>query len=446
MRRVLLVSWAVGLVIAVAAAAAFSSNSNGAPAGRIRVGILHSETGSLAISEIPVIDATQMGIDDLNAHGGLLGRKIQVFELDGESDDRTFARDARTLIYRDRVSVIFGCWTSSCRKTVEPIVEQSHNVLFYPLQYEGLEDSPNVVYLGAAPNQQIIPAVKWFLDNVGPRFYLVGSDYIFPRAANAIIKDYLGLYRGKVVGEAYVPLGGAAFAGIAGQIKRDRPNVILNTVNGASNVALFTALHAAGITPAHIPVVSFSIAEEEVKEISEDIGASALTGNYAVWNYFASIDSPQNEAFVREFHARFGQDCSPDDPVEAAYIGVRLWGQAVRDAGSANPIRVLAQIGSESYDAPEGMVYVDDENHHLWKTTRIGQIMANGQFNIVWESEAIIHPVPFPPTRTESQWLALESSLYQKWHGWEAPPVPAAAPASAPSHRMFMGSSGCRLT
>lgn len=445
MLRVVLVAWAIVLVAGVAAAAALSSGGGGHAADPIRVGILHSETGSLAISEIPVIDATRMGIDDLNAHGGLLGRKIQVFELDGHSNDATFARDARTLIDQDKVSVIFGCWTSACRKTVEPIVEHAHNVLFYPLQYEGLEDSPNVVYLGAAPNQQIIPAVKWFLDNVGPRFYLVGSDYIFPRAANAIIKDYLKLYGGKVVGEAYVPLGGANFSAVVRQIKRSRPSVILNTVNGASNIALFKALHDAGITAAHAPVVSFSIAEEEVKEISEDIGIRALVGNYAVWNYFASLDTPQNLAFVKQFHARFGQDCSPDDPVEAAYIGVKLWGQAVRDAGSANPAPVLRQIGSESYDAPEGMVYVDDENHHLWKTTRIGRIMANGQFNVIWESEAIIHPVPFPPTRTTSQWVALEHSLYGMWHGWEAPPVPAAAPSSAPSHRMVMGGSGCPL-
>jgi urea transport system substrate-binding protein len=444
MLRVLVVAWAIVLVAGVAAAAALSSGSNNAGAGPIRVGILHSETGSLAISEIPVIDATRMGIDDLNAHGGVLGRKIEVFELDGKSDDTTFARDARILIYKDKVSVIFGCWTSACRKTVEPIVEQAHNVLFYPLQYEGLEDSPNVVYLGAAPNQQIIPAVKWFLDNVGARFYLIGSDYIFPRAANAIVKDYLRLYGGKVVGEAYVPLGGADFTGIVRQIKRDHPSVIFNTVNGASNIALFTALHDAHITAAHIPVVSFSIAEQEVKEISEDIGTDALVGNYAVWNYFASLDTPQNLAFVKEFHARFGQGCSPDDPVEAAYIGVRLWGEAVRDAGSANPMRVLGQIGSESYDAPEGMVYVDDENHHLWKTTRIGQIMANGQFNVIWESEAILHPVPFPPTRTTAQWVAFENGLYEKWHGWEAPPVPTSSPSSALSHRMVMGGSGCQ--
>jgi urea transport system substrate-binding protein len=445
MLRMLLVAWGLVLVGGVAVAAALSGSSNGGPTGPIRVGILHSETGSLAISEIPVIDATRLGIDDLNAHGGLLGRRIQVFELDGQSNDADFARDARTLIDRDKVSVVFGCWTSACRKTVEPIVEQAHNVLFYPLQYEGLEDSPNVVYLGAAPNQQIIPAVKWFLDNVGPRFYLVGSDYIFPRAANAIIKDYLRLYGGKVVGEGYVPLGGEDFGAIARQIKRERPSVILNTVNGESNLGLFTALHAAGVTAARTPVVSFSIAEEEVKEISADIGSGALVGNYAVWNYFASLDTPTNLAFVKEFQARFGQGCSPDDPVEAAYVGVGLWGQAVRDAGSADPMRVLRQIGSESADAPEGMVYVDDENHHLWKTTRIGQIMPNGQFNVIWESEAIIHPVPFPPTRTVRQWLQLEDGLYGKWHGWEARPVSAAAPSSARSHGMAMGSSGCQL-
>ena len=178
----------------------------------------------------------------MNAHGGIDGRKIQVFQLNGQSDDAVFARDARTLIERDKVNVIFGCWTSSCRKTLKPIVEQDKNLLMYPLQYEGLEDSPNIVYLGAAPNQQIIPAVKWFLDNRGKRFFLVGSDYIFPHAANAIIKDYLRLYGGKTVGEAYVPLGGENFAAIAREIKRARPDVILNTVNGASNIGLFGAL------------------------------------------------------------------------------------------------------------------------------------------------------------------------------------------------------------
>lgn len=398
----------------------------------IRVAILHSETGSLAISEIPVLDATRMAIEELNAHGGIGGHKIQVFQLDGQSNDAVFARDARTLIERDKVKVIFGCWTSACRKALKPIVERDRNLLIYPLQYEGLEESPDIVYLGAAPNQQIIPAVKWFLDNLGRRFFLVGSDYVFPRAANAIIRDYLTLYGGTVVGEKYVPLGGQDFSSVANAIRRARPNVILNTVNGISNLGLFRALERAGITAGRTPVVSFSVAEQEVAQI----GARMLAGNYAVWNYFASLPTAENRAFVSDFEARFGRGCSPDDPVEAAYVGVMLWARAVRDAGSPDPMRVLAQIGAESYHAPEGMVYVDDQNHHLWKTTRIGQIQPDGQFKVVWESETIMHPVPFPPTRTAGEWLQLLEHLYAKWHGWSAPAARAARIRSIP----------CRLT
>ncbi len=413
------------------AAVAETGSGKSGDSAPIRVGILHSETGSLAVSEIPVIDATLMAIDELNAHGGINGRKIQVFQLNGQSDDAVFARDARTLIERDKVNVIFGCWTSSCRKTLKPIVERDKNLLMYPLQYEGLEDSPNIVYLGAAPNQQIIPAVKWFLDNRGKRFFLVGSDYIFPHAANAIIKDYLRLYGGKTVGEAYVPLGGENFAAIAREIKRARPDVILNTVNGASNIGLFGALRGAGIKASQTPVVSFSIAEQEVQEI----GARVLAGNYAVWNYFASLENPENRAFIRSFQSQFGQGCLTDDPVEAAYIGVELWAEAVRDAGTSSPTKVLEKIGNESYRAPEGMVYVDDQDHHLWKTTRIGQIRSNGQFKVVWTSETILHPEPFPASRTEGQWQALLHHFDTMWRGWSAPAV----------SNNVMGANRCRL-
>jgi urea ABC transporter urea binding protein len=414
----------------VAAIAETGSGKSGDSAP-IRVGILHSETGSLAVSEIPVIDATLMAIKEINAHGGILGRKIEVFQLNGQSDDAVFARDARTLIERDRVNVIFGCWTSACRKTLKPIVEQDKNLLMYPLQYEGLEDSPNIVYVGAAPNQQIIPAVKWFLDNRGKRFFLVGSDYIFPHAANAIIKDYLRLYGGKTVGEAYVPLGGENFAAIARDIKRARPDVILNTVNGASNIGLFGALRGAGIRASQTPVVSFSIAEQEVQEL----GARVLAGNYAVWNYFASLENPENRAFIRSFQSQFGQGCLTDDPVEAAYIGVELWAEAVRGADTPSPMKVLEKIGNESYRAPEGMVYVDDQNRHLWKTTRIGQIRSDGQFKIVWTSETILHPDPFPASRTEGQWQALLHHFETKWRGWSAPAV----------SNNVMGANRCRL-
>jgi urea transport system substrate-binding protein len=406
---------AIALPLAAAAvvgiALAVADRGGEAP---IRVGILHSATGSLALSEVPVANATRLAIDELNARGGVLGRKLEVFELDGRSDDDTFAEAARTLLVRDRVDVIFGCWSSSCRKTLKPIVERHRSLLFYPVQYEGLESSRNIVYLGAAPNQQIVPAVKWFLDNRGRRFFLVGSDYIFPRAAGAIVKDYLRLYGGKAVGEAYVPLGGQNFAPIARAIVRARPDVILNTVNGASNIGLFRALRAAGIRPQRTPVVSFSVGEQEVQQI----GARALAGNYAVWNYFASLRTPENRAFVAAYERRYGRRCVTDDPVEAAYVGVKLWAQAVRTAGSPAPLRVLDEIGDESYRAPEGMVYVDDENRHLWKTVRIGKILPNGQFAVVWQSEAIVHPVPFPPTRTRAQWLELLGRLHARWNGW----------------------------
>lgn len=418
-----LIAAGVGVAVAAAVVGALLATGSSAGGPPIRVGILHSETGSLAVSEIPVLDATRLAIDDLNAHGGLLGRKIEVFQLDGRTDDATFARDARTLIERDKVDVIFGCWSSSCRKTLRPIVEQDHNLLVYPVQYEGLEDSPNILYVGAAPNQQIIPAVKWFLDNFGRRFFLVGSDYVFPRAANAIIRDYLKLYGGTVVGERYVPLGGQDFTQVARAIRRAHPDVILNTVNGDSNVGLFRALHAAGIRPRTTPVVSFSIAEQEVQQI----GARLLAGNYAVWNYFESLPGARNRAFVQEFKARYGSRCQTDDPVEAGYVGVELWANAVRAAGTSAPERVLATIGWQSYDAPEGTVYVDDVNHHVWKTTRIGRILRNGQFAVTWVSEGIVHPVPFPPTRTRSDWESLLNALHARWHGWAAPA--AATPA-----------------
>ena len=431
MSRALVVLGVALLVLAAVAAVAETGSGESGDSAPIRVGILHSETGSLAVSEIPVIDATLMAIDELNAHGGIDGRKVEVFQLNGQSDDAVFARDARTLIERDKVNVIFGCWTSACRKTLKPIVEQDKNLLMYPLQYEGLEDSPNIVYLGAAPNQQIIPAIKWFLDNRGKRFFLVGSDYIFPHAANAIIKDYLRVYGGKTVGEAYVPLGGENFTAIAREIKRAHPDVILNTVNGASNIGLFGALRGAGIKASQTPVVSFSIAEQEVQEI----GARVLAGNYAVWNYFASLDNPESRAFIRSFQSQFGQGCLTDDPVEAAYIGVELWAEAVRDAGTPSPMKVLEEIGNESYRAPEGMVYVDDQNHHLWKTTRIGQIQSNGQFKAVWTSETILHPEPFPASRTEGQWLALLHHFDTMWHGWSGPAV----------SNNVMGANRCRL-
>lgn len=378
----------------------------------IKVGILHSLTGTMAISENPVKDATMLALNEINDQGGLLGRKIEIVIRDGRSDASVFAREAEALILEDKVDVVFGCWTSASRRTVKPIFEKHNHLLFYPVQYEGLELSPNIVYTGAAPNQQIIPGVKWALDNIGNNFFLVGSDYVFPRTANAIIKDIVSAAEGKVLGEEYILLGSSDVDHIVKRIVEAKPDVILNTINGDSNLAFFKALRAAGVTPENIPTISFSIAEQEL----QSMGASAFEGDFAVWNYFQSIESYANADFVYRFKKAYGSNRVTDDPIEAGYFGVYLWSKAVLEAGTADPREVRKALGRQSYDAPEGMVFIDGENQHTWKIVRIGKIQVNGQFEIVWSSEKPIRPIPYPFYRSREEWDQFLMSLYKKWN------------------------------
>lgn len=377
----------------------------------IRVGVLHSLSGTMAISEKSLVDAVLLAIGEINERGGVLGRRVDAVVADGKSDPETFARESERLITQENVVTVFGCWTSGSRKTVKPIFEKYDHLLFYPLQYEGLEQSPNIIYAGAAPNQQIIPAIKWVLGNLGRRFFLVGSDYVFPRAANAIIRDHVQKWRGEIVGEEYVLLGSQDVEGIVPAIVRARPDVILNTLNGDANVAFFKALRAAGITAQAIPTVSFSIAEEELRSLP----ASAMAGDYAAWNYFQSIDTGVNEAFVKAFKARYGGNRVTDDPIEASYVGVHLWADAVKAAGTTDVAAIRRVVPDRSFRAPGGMVYVDGENRHTWKTVRIGRIRPDGQFEIVWTSDNPIRPVPYPGPRTREQWDAFLNALYASW-------------------------------
>jgi urea transport system substrate-binding protein len=377
----------------------------------IKVGVLHSLSGTMKISEQSVVDATLLAIEEINRQGGVDGRRIEPVVVDGRSDWPTFAAEADRLILQENVRVIFGCWTSASRKEVKQVVERHDHLLFYPVQYEGLEQSPNIVYTGALPNQQIIPAVKWFFDHRGKKFFLVGSDYVFPRVANEVIKDYLGSLGGTVVGEEYIPLGSHQVSRVVQQIVGAKPDVILNTTNGDSNIPLFRELRAAGVTAQAVPTVSFSIAEVELRSI----GAELLAGDYAAWNYFQSIDRPQNSRFVERFRNRWGKDRVVSDPMEAAYTGVHLWAKAVRAAGTDAPQAVRRAIPNQSMEAPQETVYVDMENQHLWKRARIGRIRPDGQFDIVWTSETITHPVPYPGFRTRAQWHGLLESLYLGW-------------------------------
>jgi len=380
----------------------------------------------MAVSERVVADATQLAIDEINEQGGVLGRPLESVLVDGASDWPTFASEAERLINDEEVSVIFGCWTSASRRTVLPVIERLDHLLFYPVQYEGLEQSPNVVYMGAAPNQQIIPGVKWAFDNLGRSFYLVGSDYVFPRTANAIVRDQVEVLGGEIVGEAYVPLGGSDFSEAVADIVRRRPSVILNTVNGDSNVAFLHQLRAAGIGADEIPTLSFSLDEAGLQTMALLPNA---VGDYAVWSYFQSIESDINDAFVARFRERFGSDVVTSDPVEAAYVGVHLWAQAVEEAGNPEPVNVRRQIGRQSYPAPQGPVFVDPNTQHAWRWVRVGQVRGDGQFDVQWASEGPVRPVPFPPTRTRGEWQDFLAVMYDGWGGnWAAPPSTAEAP------------------
>ncbi|MFZ5596875.1 MAG: urea ABC transporter substrate-binding protein [Bacillota bacterium] len=357
----------------------------------VKVGILHSLSGTMAISEVSLRDAELMAIDEINASGGVLGKKIEPVIEDGASDWPTFAEKTKKLLQRDKVATIFGCWTSASRKAVLPVVEGNNGLLWYPVQYEGLEASPNIFYTGAAPNQQITPAVSWLLKNGKKKFYLLGSDYVFPRTANKIIKAQLAAEGGTLVGEEYTPLGHTDYSTIINKIKAAKPDVVFNTLNGDSNVAFFKQLRDAGISSKDIMTMSVSIAEEEIR----GIGAENMLGHMAVWNYFQTTDTPANKAFVEKYKARYGQDRVTDDPIEAAYFQVYLWAESVKKAGSFDVEKVREASKNLEFTAPEGMVKVDPENQHTWKTVRIGEVMPDGQFKEVWNSGSPVKPDPY---------------------------------------------------
>jgi urea transport system substrate-binding protein len=368
----------------------------------IKAGVLHSLSGTMSISEVAVKDGTLMAIDEINTSGGLLGSKITPVIEDGASDWPTFAEKAKKLISKDKVAVVFGCWTSASRKAVLPVFEKSDHLLFYPVQYEGLEASKNIVYTGAAPNQQIMPAVTWLLKEGRKKFYLLGSDYVFPRTANLIIKAQLKAEGGELVGEEYTPLGHTEYSTVINKIKSAKPDVIFNTLNGDSNVAFFKQLRSAGITANEIPVMSVSIAEDELR----GIGADICEGHYAAWNYFMSMNTPGNKPFVEKYKARFGQDRVTDDPIEAGYFGVYLWAEAVKKAGSTDVDKVREAVRGIEFNAPEGKVTVDPTNNHTWKIVQIGKTRSDGQFDIVWSSGVPVQPDPFPALVSDKKVLA----------------------------------------
>ena len=359
----------------------------------IPVGILHSLRGTMAISEGSLKDAELMAIAEINAAGGVLGKMIEPVVEDGVSEPATFALKTRKLIEQDQVATIFGGWTSACRKAVLPVLEELNGLLWYPVEYEGLECSPHIFYTGTCPNQQVEPAVNWLLQNKGKSFYLLGSDYVFPRTANKLIKAQLKRQGGRLVGEEYALLGTTEFEEAIERIKSARPDVVFSTLNGDSNLAFYQQYQAAGITAQEIPIMAISVGEEEFRRIG-----SSTIGHYASWSYFQSIDTPINRTFVENFQRQYGQERVTSDPIEAAYVQVYLWKQAVETAGSVEVELVREAAYGQTFDAPGGKVCLE-QNHHLWKHCHIGKIVDGGQLQVVFTSNGLIKPQP---------WLGIE--------------------------------------
>ena len=365
--------------------------------GPIKVGILHSLTGTMAISETSLKDVELMAIDEINDAGGVLGQKVEAIVEDPESKFTTvFPEKAKKLLLKDEVAAVFGCWTSVSRKNVLPVFEENNGMLFYPVQYEGNECSKNVVYTGAAPNQQILPAVEWLMSKDGgskKKFYLLGSDYIFPRTANLIIVKYLESKGLKPVAEEYTPLGHLEYANVVQAIKKTEPDVIFSTINGDSNVNFYNELAAQGITADKIPVVAVSVGEDELRGLDP----AKVKGHLAAWNYFQSIDTPKNKEFVKKFQDKYGKDRVTDDPIEAAYMMVYFWKMAVEKAGSTEVDKVREAFKSNiEFDAPGGKVKLDPKTQHTYKPFLMGKIRDDKQFDVVYRTP-LLEPIPYPP-------------------------------------------------
>ena len=380
--------------------------SYAADKGPIKIGILHSLSGTMAISEVSLRDVVLMAVEEINAKGGVLGRKIEPVIVDPASNWDLFAEKSKQLLLVDKVAVVFGCWTSVSRKSVLPVFERNNGLLFYPVQYEGEECSRNVFYTGAAVNQQAIPAVEYLMSEDGgeyKKFYLLGTDYVYPRTTNKILRAMLlakGVPAAKIM-EEYTPFHHQDYQTIVGKIKRFARGgdaCVISTINGDSNVPFYKEFANQGLRSEDAPIMAFSVAVDELRGMD----TTALVGHLAAWNYYQSVDTPENGRFVANFKAYCKRSNLPgganrvtDDPIEAAYFGVYVWKQAVEKAGSTNVDAVRKAVYGMKFNAPGGKKQMDPANHHTYKPVLIGEILKNGQFDVVWESRGLVKPEPW---------------------------------------------------
>ncbi|AKZ26044.1 urea ABC transporter substrate-binding protein [Ralstonia pseudosolanacearum] len=374
----------------------------------IKVGILHSLSGTMAISETSLKDVALMTIDEINKSGGVLGRKLEPVVVDPASNWPLFAEKARGLLTQDKVAVTFGCWTSVSRKSVLPVYEELNGLLFYPVQYEGEEMSKNVFYTGAAPNQQAIPAVEYLMSKEGggaKRFFLLGTDYVYPRTTNKILRAFLHSkgVKDSDIEEVYTPFGHADYQTIVANIKRfaqGGKTAVVSTINGDSNVPFYKELGNAGLKAKDVPVVAFSVGEEELRGID----TKPLVGHLAAWNYFMSVKNPVNDDFKKKWAAWVKSNNLPggdkrvtNDPMEATYVGIMMWKQAVEKAGSTDVDKVRKAMVGQQFKAPSGFMLAMNNNHHLSKPVMIGEVRGDGQFNVVWKTPTAIRAKPWSP-------------------------------------------------
>jgi len=402
-RKLAAVRWSSILIAVILGA------SSAHAAETIKVGILHSLSGTMAISETSLKDTALMTIEEINAKGGLLGKKLEPVVVDPASNWPLFAEKARQLLTQDKVAVIFGCWTSVSRKSVLPVFEELNGLLFYPVQYEGEELSQNVFYTGAAPNQQAIPAVEYLMSKEGggaTRFVLLGTDYVYPRTTNKILRAFLkskGI-PDKDIDETYTPFGHSDYQTIVARIKAfgaGGHTAVISTINGDSNVPFYKELGNQGLKATDIPVVAFSVGEEELRGID----TKPLVGHLAAWNYFMSLKNKTNGEFIKMWKAYVAKHKLPggdsrvtNDPMEATYVGMHMWAQAVQKAGSTKVDDVRKAMAGQTFPAPSGFTLkMDETNHHLWKPVLIGEVQGNGQFDVVWKTDKPIRAQPWSP-------------------------------------------------
>lgn len=398
----------------------------------IVVGLIHSESGPMAIGDRSLQDAEVLALEEINALGGIKGRRVTWQARDPRSDPATAAVQARELIEQDGAVALFGCWTSEARKAVQAVVEDRRSLLVFAANYEGMERSRRTIYAGGSANQSIVPAVRWCSDALkARRFFVVGTEETWSRTVAEIGKDAAKAAGGEVVGEAYLPLGGGGEDAAAGAVKASRPDVVLNMIVGAPNTTFLAAMSRAGLAPDRMPSICFGFAEDELRRFPP----ADMAGLYSGMAYYQSLPRPEGREFVRKFKARFGQDRAVSDSIVAAYNGVLIWSQAVQEAGSPAADAVLAHVDRQSLDAPEGVVTIDPATRVAWRPFHVGRARADGQFEVVFSIRKPIRPLSYVATRSIGQWRAFLDRLRAGWGGRWSAPTRQQAPAPAPARR-----------